>query len=144
MELAYVDKTLFIKLAEDGTATWEENVTATSHRRHVSKISKEDTAAIAQRLSAIQAHGIEARMGPYDTYTDTSVELRITALQMERITRFTVWNPTGCQGPNCIPGGLKKPVPENVRSIVCESVSLRIRMTSEPTSQFCSTTAETK
>ncbi len=123
------DEWLLVRLTSDGTVDWETTVALKSHKRHDAKVSAKEVTAIAERLRAIDGSGIKDRMGPYNTYTDTSVELKIQATLATGRRRFSVINP--------FPGYMPKPMPSDVKAIACEIYKLRSKVASEPLRPFC-------
>jgi hypothetical protein len=62
------------------------------------------------------------RMGPYHIYTDTSVELRIRLTNAQGVLAFTAVNPWSCGTGS---GFTRKPLPKDVKTVVCEIDRLR-------------------
>ena len=87
--------------------------------------------AIRERLNAIDLRAFTTSMGPFATYTDTFVELKIHLASEQQNKDFTLQNPWPCDLPSCsdLP---KKNVPADVKAILCEISSLRSSLSGEP------------
>ncbi|SRR6266852_469919 len=132
----YVEKTLFVRLTEDGALTWDEAEAASSYKRKKSKISSESASEIKQWLDSIDRSHLRKYLGPYNTYTDTSVQLVIYAPKKVGESPFTIGNPWPCRLPSCSLGP-KKPMPDSVKLFVCEADSLRSRASSTSPHPMC-------
>ena len=125
----YVGKTLLIRLREDGTVEWEKDLDAYKREKHVSKISAESMKSIRERLNEIDQSSFAGNMGPYATYVDTWVELKIHLASKEQVKDFTVENPW--------PSRIRKPVPQPVQQLLCELDRLRSSFVGEELEAGC-------
>lgn len=134
------DTQLLVRLKQDGTAEWEESVPQKPHgwkyRRKVSSVSPEQVTSIRNRLAALNMDSFRAKMGPYNTYTDTSVELQVRMLTSKGSVTFSVLNPWLCALPSCSMGK-SKPIPEDVKVVICEVQKLRAQLAGEAVDPMC-------
>ena len=130
------DKSQFVRLTGDGTVVWDVPQSTTKYEHHSGKISAEEVEEITKRISSIDRKGILKEMGPYNTYKDTSEELKIYAHTSTGAIRFAVWNPW--------PGMPRKRMPENVKAWVCEVSKLRARFTGERLFVLCESPVDAK
>jgi hypothetical protein len=122
-------KELFVRLSSDGKVEWETTEWQKPNELHSSRIAPELVSAITNRLVAVDPEAIQAKMGPYNRYVDTSSELfiRINTLKWNR--QFSVLNPW--------PHWPVKPLPKELKAVICEVVRLRAKVTREPVEPLC-------
>ncbi len=121
-------KELFVRLKKDGTVEWE-TMEERGAKLHASKVDAQEVLAIEQRLDEIDQHAILPRMGAYNVYIDTSVELRIRIVTSKWNRRFSVSNPW--------PGLPPKPLPQEVKVVLCEMSELRSQVANEAAVPLC-------
>ena len=126
----YVGKTLLVRVREDGTVEWEKDLDAFKRERHVKKLSPEDVDSIRGHLNLIDQSLFSANMGPFATYTDTFVELRVHLASNKQAKNFVLQNPWPCSLPSCSQKA-KKEMPVEVRALLCEISSLRSSLARE-------------
>jgi hypothetical protein len=134
------DTQLLVRLKQDGTVEWEESVwqkpLGRTYQRKISPISPEQVISIGNRLAVLNKDSFRAKMGPYNSYTDTSVELKVRMLTSKGIVAFSVFNPWLCTLPSCSMGKTK-PIPEDVKAVICEVQKLRARLAGEAVDPMC-------
>jgi len=119
------EKELLVRLTNDGTVEWDESVRDSKYARRVGTISSQEVEDIRKSLDAIDKRGIRPKMGPYYYVLDVRDELRLRVETAKGGLRFSVKNPWSGLGA-------AKPVPTEVRLIICEASELRTKMTAEP------------
>lgn len=119
---------LFVRLAQDGKVEWETWEFGKPNEMHSKIVSPEVVAGILHRLGEIDVSGIQRKMGPYNVYVDTGHELLIRIRVATWSREFSVSNPW--------PGHQIKPLPKDLKNILCEVSRLRSQVSGEPT-QFC-------
>jgi len=134
------DTQLLVRLKQDGTVEWEESVRqkplGRTYQRKVSSISREQVTSISDRLAVLNKDSFRAKMGPYNSYTDTSVELQVRMRTSNGSVVFSVLNPWLCTLPSCSMGK-SKPIPEDVKAVICEVQKLRTQLASEAVDPMC-------
>ena len=126
---------LFVSLTEDGKVEWDQFVN-NSVKRRSTVISVEQLSAIKRDLGVIKTGPFRAVMGPYNTYTDTSVELRIRMMGANGRFTFTVVNPWKCDLPSCSQAKTRT-MPAEVQAVLCEVGKLRSTVAEELNYQIC-------
>jgi hypothetical protein len=131
---------LFVRLKQDGTVEWDEPVWQKqggwTYSRKAASIPPEQLTAIGKRLAVLNKDSFRIKMGPYNTYTDTSVELQMRILTSAGSVAFLVVNPWPCELPSCSMGK-SKPIPEDVKAAVCEANKLRVQLAGGPVDPMC-------
>jgi hypothetical protein len=127
---------LLIRLRQDGTVEWEEPRLDKSHKLRTASIPPEQVASISKRLAALKKDTFRAKMGPYRTYTDTSVELQIRTMTSSGSVAFLVLNPWLCQLPSCSMGN-SKPMPKDVKTVICEVSELHAQLAGGSVDPMC-------
>jgi hypothetical protein len=134
------DSQLLIRLKQDGTVEWDEPVLqkprGRGYKLRVASIPREETTSISNRLAGLTKDSFPAKMGPYGSYTDTWVELQIRIRTSSGIVAFSVLNPWLCRLPSCSMGK-SKPIPVDVKAIICEVSKLRAQLAGEPFDPMC-------
>jgi hypothetical protein len=134
------DTQLLVRLKQNGTVEWEESVwqkpRGRTYQRKTSSISSEQVTSISNRLAVLSKDSFQAKMGPYNSYTDTSVELQIRMLTPTGSVAFSVLNPWLCTLPSCSIGK-SKPIPEDVKAVICEAQKLRAQLAGEAVDPMC-------
>jgi len=126
----YKETYLFVRLSSDGKVEWETTEWKKPNELHSVKISAERVAAITQSLESVDPKIIEAKMGPFEIYTDTSVELQISVTTANWNRQFLVINPW--------PGKMtRKPLPKDLKIIICEISRLRSQVAHEEAEAMC-------
>jgi hypothetical protein len=133
------DVQLLVRLTQNGKVQWEEPVwqkqLGLSYKRRVASISPEQVGAIKERLDRIGRNSFHTKIGPYNTYTDTSVELRLRVHTSAGSLAFTVINPWPRDPPYS--SSKTKPLPTDVRAVICEASRLRAQLAGEPVPPMC-------
>src|ERR1700722_20021937 len=87
------DTHLLVRLKQDGTVEWDESVRQKArggaYKRKISSISAEQVTSIGNRLAVLNKDSFRAKMGPYNSYTDTSVELQMRMLTSKGSVAFS-------------------------------------------------------
>lgn len=136
----YVGVTLLARLWTDGTIEWEENVGLTARKKLTTKISREDVTSIQKRLASIDLSMLQKKMGPYATYVDTGVELKIHIVTPKGVADATLANPWRSTLQQYKIGS-EQQMPAGVKNLVCEVSRLRGRLTQDPIDPVCETPA---
>jgi hypothetical protein len=121
-----VEKNLFVRLSQDGRVEWAENG---QNNLESARISPEQVSAVVSHLDAVDSKAISGRMGPYNVYKDTGVDLHIRILTSKWNRRFSVENPW--------PGIPIKPLPKELTAVICEIDRLRAKVAEEPVESMC-------
>jgi len=82
-----------VRLRNDETVAWEENLGVINRKKHETKLSKDDVTAITQRLGLIDQGLRKPKMGRYATYVDTSVDLEIHLTTEKGTMDLRILNP---------------------------------------------------
>ena len=134
------DTQLLVRLKQNGTVEWEEPVRQKSrgwtYKRKTASISSQQVTSISKRLAVLNKDSFRSKMGPYNSYTDTAVELHLRILTSQGSVAFSVSNPWLCTLPSCSMGK-SKPIPEEVKSVICEVQKLRAQLASESVDPMC-------
>jgi hypothetical protein len=136
--LGYCENHLSVRLTSDGRVEWEEAgqmekcgkpVQNKPDALHSTTIAAEQVSAITQRLNGVDPETLQAKMGPYNRYVDTSVELLIRISTPKWSRGFSVSNPW--------PYYPLKPLPKELRTVICEISRLRAQVADEPAEPMC-------
>ena len=132
---------LLVRLKQDGTVEWDEPVWQKqggwTYSRKAASIPPDQVTAISKRLVVVlNKDSLRTRMGPYNSYTDTSVELQMRILTSAGSVAFLVVNPWPCGLPSCSMGK-SKPLPEDVKAGICEASRLRAQLSGDPVDPMC-------
>src|SRR5215467_1435156 len=130
---------LFVQVTSDGKAEWEKFDTGWKRQRSSSVLVAEEFASIVQRLNSIDMSKLSGKMGPYNTYTDTSAELGIRVFTPTGETDISIINPWPCTVPSCSLGK-KRAMPVEVKTLFCEVSALRSQVSGEPLPSSCKST----
>jgi hypothetical protein len=125
----YEQKQLLVRLTDDGKVQWETTQWQKPNELHSTRIDPELVSAIRLRLDEIDPAAIQAKMGPYNRYVDTSVELfiRVDTLKWKR--EFTVLNPW--------PHWPLKPRPKELKAVICDIDRLHAQVAEESVEPMC-------
>jgi len=129
----YQDGQMLVRLTNDGKVEWDKWV-GKAWERQISSVTAERVSGIKRRLDAIDKSGVRAEMGPYYSYVDTSVELRIRITTSQGELSFSVMNPWSCDLPTCLS---RKPLPTDVKTVVCEISALQAQVADTSVDQMC-------
>ena len=131
---------LLVRLKQDGTVEWDEPVWQKqggwTYSRKSASIPPEQVVAISKRLAVLSKDSFQTKMGPYNSYTDTSVELQMRILISAGSVAFLVVNPWPCALPSCSMGK-SKPIPRDVKASVCEANRLRAQLAGDTVDPMC-------
>jgi hypothetical protein len=119
-----------LRLSNDGKVEWETAQWQKPNELHSTRISPERVSAITQRLAGIDPKAIQAEMGPYNRYLDTGVELFIRVDTPKWKREFTVLNPWS--------DWRLKPLPTELKAVICEISRLQVEVAAEPVQPMCS------
>ena len=125
----YTDRRLWVRLTKDGKVEWEESLQGKPYELHSAQVSPKQLVTVEQDLNSVDWGKVHGRMGPYNAYIDTSVEVRINALTTGGNRQFSVVNPW--------PGSPVKPMPPELKRILCELDDLHAQATGEPPHKMC-------
>jgi len=78
------DKDLYLRLWRDGQVEWSQRGIADLRS---AKIPLEQVAAIVARIDSVNPKSIQSKMGPYNVYTDTFVDLHFPMKPAVPVTR---------------------------------------------------------
>jgi hypothetical protein len=121
---------LLVRLMNDGKVEWDARIGDQKDVRRATTITSEQVTSIQQALDATNRGGLHEKMGPYYGNTDIWGELRFRIGSPNGEFRFSVINPW--------PGERKiKPLPQKVKSIICEASKLRSKIAEEPLDKMC-------
>lgn len=118
-----------MRLTSDGKVEWETAEWQKPNELHSGRVAPELVSAVTQRLDAVDAEAIQAKMGPYNRYVDTSAELLIRINSSKWNRQFSVLNPW-LHWP-------VKPLPKELKAVICEVVWLRAQVAKEPVEPMC-------
>ncbi|HEV3218584.1 MAG TPA: hypothetical protein VGZ48_02345 [Candidatus Acidoferrales bacterium] len=136
----YEKSALLVRVFSDKTIQYDKVGTAnslmagTANTLITVSMSDDQLSSLQQRLRAIDKSEIKERMGPYNQYVDTWQEFQIQLVSKGSAFHFSVTNPWPC--PGCTSRKLK-PLPEEIRRILCESSKLRSLASHEPIDPNC-------
>lgn len=125
----YEQKRLLVRLTSDGSVEWETVQWQKPNELHSAKIAPELAAAITRRLDEVDPEAIQPKMGPYNRYVDTSAELFIRINTPKWKRQFSVINPW--------PHWPLKPLPKELKIVICEVSRLRAQVAREPVEPMC-------
>jgi len=125
----YEQKRLFVRLTSDGSVQWETAEWQKPNKLHSTKLASELVSAVIQRLDEVDPKAIRAKMGPYNVYKDTSAELVISISTLKWSRRFSVINPWSARSV--------KPLPGELKVVICEVDRLHARVAEEPVDAMC-------
>ncbi len=120
---------LFVRLTNDGKVEWDDRVGYQKDVRQTTTIAPEQVTSIQQALDATDKRGLREKMGPYYGNTDVWGELRLRIGSPNGVFQFSVINPWGERKI--------KPLPKEVKSIICEASTLRSKIAKEPLDKMC-------
>lgn len=130
------DKHLLVRLTDDGKVEWDKAV-GNGWEHQTSSVSADQLSEIEHVLNSIDESLIRGKLGPYNIYVDTSVELRIRMASGQKEVTFLVTNPWGSDLPSTTN---RKPMPEIVKTIVCQIDRLHAQVSNTPVQQMCKVT----
>ena len=106
----YREQHLWVRLMKDGSLEWEESGSPFSgkpNQTHSSQISAKRVAAIEEDLNSTDWTGSRGRMGPYNGYVDSSVEIQVHLVTGTGDHQFVVINPWPYRALKALPAKLK-------------------------------------
>src|ERR1700721_3550317 len=116
----YKNTRMLVRLTDDGRVEWDKWVNK-GWQRNTSWISPAEVTSIKRRLETVDETKITSKMGPYNIYVDTSVELSIRMATRTGLISFSVIDPWSSNLPRDALGeGRIPPMPDAVESVVCE------------------------
>ena len=124
------DEELIVRLTTDGKVLWDRSAGYLRYERRATTITLEQVASIQQTLDTTDKSGLREMMGPYNDYIDIWVELRLRIESPNGERNFSVINPW--------PGEREiKPLPKEIKSIICEASKLRAKIAKDPLEKMC-------
>jgi hypothetical protein len=127
----YEKEHLLSRLTDDGKVEWDKYV-GSKWERQTSSVTSERVSEIQRTLDSVDESLFHGTMGPYYIYVDTSTELKIRMTAKQRDVSFSVQNPWP---PGIIPS--HKPMPKDVKAVVCEIDRLQAQVANLPISEMC-------
>ncbi len=124
---------MLVRLTDDGKVRWDKRV-GEKWEQQVTSLTARRMSEIKQSLDAIDQSGLRAKMGPYYRYVDTSAELRIRMTTSHGGLTFSVLNPWRGDLTSVL---IWRPIPKNVKIVVCEVSRLRAQVAREPVDPQC-------
>jgi hypothetical protein len=115
----YVDRRLWVRVKTNGTLEWEEAIADKPTMLRSTRISPSQLATVEQDIRSIDWNNVQRNMGPYNAYIDTSYELQIRVATSGVDRQFALLNPW--------PGIVKKPLPPDLKRLLCELDVLHAR-----------------
>lgn len=133
----YINTRLLVRLTDDGRVEWDKWVN-NGEQRNASWISLAEVTSIERRLETVDETKITSKMGPYNIYVDTSVELSIRMATRTGLISFSVIDPWSSNLPRDALGkGRIPPMPSDVESVVCEIDVLHGQISGDPIDRMC-------
>jgi len=126
----HVSNRLLVRLTTDGKVEWESVEWQGPNQLHSSRIPPEMVSALTERLNEVDLGGLQPKMGPYNGYVDTSVELFVHVATAKWNRQFSVINPWS--GRRAI-----QTVPRELKAVICEVDRLHVRVTGEQEEPMC-------
>jgi hypothetical protein len=124
------EEQLLVGLTSDGKVQWETDAGYLKYERETTAITPDQVASVQYALDATDKGGLRDEMGPYNNYVDTWVELRVRIESPNGERQFSLINPW--------PGvRLIKPLPKEIKSIICEASKLRAKVAKETLENMC-------
>lgn len=124
------DKKLLVRLTNDGNVQWDESAGNSKYERRVAMISRNEVIEIQRNLDAVDKTGIHGKMGPYSYEVDTRDLMRLRIASPDGERHFSVIDPWSNLG-------VFKPLPNELKLIICEASKLRAKMAKEPLEKIC-------
>lgn len=84
----YRTQHLWVRLMKDGSLEWEELVWGKANQIHSSQVSQNRVAAIEKDLDSTDWTKSRGKLGPYNVYMDSSVEIQIRVATATGNIRF--------------------------------------------------------
>jgi hypothetical protein len=128
-----VNKLLVVRLTDNGKVEWDKLVDSRVSERQTSSVSAEVVSNIERTLKAVDQSLFGGKMGPYYVCLDTSSDLQVRMTARSGELTFLVTNPWS-------PGIVRKPMPKDVKTVVCEISRLRTQVGNIPIDQMCKAT----
>jgi hypothetical protein len=126
----YQSQHMLVRLTSDGSVEWDKMV-GNSWERQTRSVGAERVAEIRRTLDSINKSLVHGKMGPYHVYEDISNELQIHVVVGQEEVVFSVMNPW-------LPGRpARKPMPRDVKVVVCEIDSLHAEVANLPVNELC-------
>lgn len=127
------NKLLVVRLTDDGKVEWDKLVGPQESERQTSTVSAEVVSDIERTLKAVDQSLFRGKMGPYYVYIDTSDDLQIRMTARSGKLTFLVTNPWS-------PGTIHKPMPRDVKTVLCEISKLHAQVANAAVNQMCNAT----
>jgi hypothetical protein len=136
--LGYCEKHLVLRLYSDGKVEWEDAGTMRDCKQsvkdkgsglHSTRISVEQVAAMRHSIDNLDLESVSGKLGPYNRYVDTSIEFFVNVSTQSGTRKFSVANPW-TRYP-------VKPLPEDLKVLICEISMVRSRVADEAINPPC-------
>jgi len=125
----YQHEELLVRLTDDGKVEWDKEV-GNEWERQTSTVSAEVVSEIQRTLNTVDEDPFRGKMGPYYVYIDTSVELQVRMTAKSGQVTFLLINPWSV-------GIVRRTMPKDVKTVVCEIDTLNARVSNNPVHQMC-------
>lgn len=125
-----VEKHLWLQVGKNGMLEWEEHEQSGENISHSSTVSAAQLSHLEEILSSLNWKEFRGHMGPYNVYKDTGVDLQFVIRKSNGDRRFSVGNPW--------PGGQIRPLPIQLKRLICELESIRSQAEGRPQGRWCS------
>ena len=126
-----VEKHLWLQVEKDGTLEWEDREQSGRNMPHSSKVPASQFAHLQEVLASTDWKEFRRRMGPYNVYKDTGVDLQFVISTRNGERRFSVGNPW--------PGSQIKPLPLQLKRVICVLESIRLQAEGKSQNNWCAT-----
>jgi len=126
----YVNRRLWVRLSDEGKLEWEERVQGKPDQIRSVQVGPEQVKSLERILNSTDWNTVHGRMGPYNVYIDSSIEVQISATAANRKHTFSLINPWE-------PGIRKGALPLDARKILCELDRLHAQASTSSIHQMC-------
>jgi hypothetical protein len=127
--------TLWARLRSDGSIEWETYANAERSAKHSTVIPHSVLATIKQRLDSINLSEMEEQSGPFATYVDPFVELKIDVASKTDHKMVTLVNPWG--STNLRKLGREKTMSPDLKKLFCTVDLIRNRVANDSLDSAC-------
>jgi hypothetical protein len=130
--MGYEDKSLLVRLTEDGKLEWDKWKAPRVVERQTGSVSANTVSEIQHALNTVDQSLFRSKMGPYYVYVDTSNELQVRMKTKTGPLEFLLINAWSSGMP-------RESMPTDVRVVFCEIDALYARNAQYPADQACKT-----
>lgn len=128
--MGYEDKSLLVRLTEDGKIEWDKWKAPRVVERQAGSVSANAVSEIQRALNTVDQSLFRSKMGPYCGYSDTFDELQVRMKTKTGPLEFLLINPWSSGMP-------LKSMPTDVRIVFCEIDALYAQNAKYPVDQAC-------